>query len=153
MATPDERRARLLHAIEAGEAVARGTDEQQRGDFAEVGPGGGWWDHLLAHFFGGDEDTLFADLRIGRRVFWAVVSAVDDIALAGRGRRAFVSSHKERVLFLHVYLAFGIDVLAMLLTPRVKTKCEIHRIAKGVCEMCGERLRGLFFCWEERVED
>ena len=145
MATHNERRARLLQAIQAEEAELMGVEQQppQAADDQD-GRGGGWWDHLLAHFFGGDEDALFADLRIGRRVFWAVVSAVDDIPLAHRGRRAFVSSHKERVLFLHVYLAFGVDVLAMLLTPRVKTKCEIHRIAKGVCEMYVGRLRGLF---------
>ena len=137
MATPDERRARLLHAIEAGEAVARGTDEQQRADDAEVGPGGGWWDHLLHHFFGGDEDAMFTDLRMNKRVFRLVVSAVDDIALARRGRRAFVFSHEERVLFLHVYLAFGVDVMTMVLTPRIRTVYETHRIAKGVCEIAG----------------
>ena len=86
---------------------------------------------------------MFTDLRMNKRVFRLVVSAIDDIHLARRGRRAFVFTHEERVLFLHVYLAFGVDVLAMLLTPRVKTKCEIHRIAKGVCEMYVERLRGI----------
>ena len=127
MATPDERRARLLHPIEAGEAVVRGIDEQQQHvDDAEVGPGGGWWDHLLQHFFGGDEDAMFTDLRMNKRVFRLVVSAVDDIELARRGRRAFVFSHEERVLFLHVYLAFGVDVMTMLLTPRIRTVCEIH---------------------------
>ena len=87
---------------------------------------------------------MFIDLGMNKRVFRLVVSAVDDVPLARRGRRAFVFSHEERILFLHVYLAFGVDVLAMLLTPRVKTKCEIHRIAKGVCEMNVGRLRGLF---------
>ena len=87
---------------------------------------------------------MFTDLRMNKRVFRLLVSAVDDIALARRGRRAFVFSHEERVLFLHVYLAFGVDVMTMLLTPRIRTVCEIHRIAKGVCEMYAERLNGLF---------
>ena len=73
-----------------------------------------------------------------------VVSAVDDIALARRGRRGFVFSHQERILFLHVYLAFGVEVLAMLVTPRIRTTCEIHRVAKSACEMYRERLKGLF---------
>ena len=144
MTTSDERRARLLRAIEAGEEAARATEEQQRRDDVEIGPGGGWWDHLLGHFFGGDEDAMFTDLRMNRRVFRLVVSAVDDIALARRGRRAFVFSHEERILFLHVYLAFGVDVMAMLLTPRIRTVCEIHRIAKSTSEMYAERLKGLF---------
>ena len=32
----------------------------------------------------------------------------------------------------------------MLVTPRIRTTCEIHRIAKAVCEMYRERLKGLF---------
>ena len=146
MATPDERRARLLRAIEAGEEAVMGNGEGQRRmeDETEAGPGGGWWDHLLGNFFGGDEDAMFTDLRMNKRVFRLVVSAVDDIALARRGRRAFVFSHEERIIFLHVYLAFGIDVITMLLTPRIRTVCEIHRIAKSTCEMYAARLRGLF---------
>ena len=114
MATPDERRARLLRAIEAGEEAVMGNGEGQRRmeDETEVGRGGGWWDHLLGNFFGGDEDAMFTDLRMNKRVFRLVVSAVDDIALARRGRRAFVFSHEERIIFLHVHLAFGIDVVA-----------------------------------------
>ena len=144
MTTSDERRARLLRAIEAGEEAARATEEQQRREDVEIGPGGGWWDHLLGHFFGGDEDAMFTDLRMNRRVFRLVVSAVDDIALARRGRRAFVFSREEWILFLHVYLAFGVDVMTMLRTPRIRTVCEIHRIAKSVCVMYRERLKGLF---------
>ena len=131
MAAPNERRARLLRAIDAGEAVTRPAGErQQHFEEAEAGPGGGWWDHVVQNFFGGDEDMMFTDLRMNKRVFRLVVSAIDDIHLARRGRRAFVFTHEERVLFLHVYLAFGVDVLSMLLTPRIKTTCEIHRIAK-----------------------
>ena len=125
--------------------MARGTDDQQpRRDDAEMGPIGGRGDHLLNNFFGGDEDAMFTDLRMNKRVFRLVVSAVDDIGLSRRGRRAFVFSHEERVLFLHVYLAFGVDVMTILLTPRIRTVCEIHRIAKGVPEMYVERLKGLF---------
>ena len=80
-----------------------------------MGQGGGWWDHLLNNCFGGDEDALFTDLRMNKRVFRLVVSAVDDIPLARRGRREFVFSHQERVIFLHVYIAFGVDVMTMLL--------------------------------------
>ena len=144
MAAGNERRARLIRAIQAGEAESIGVEQPPQAADDRDERRGGWWDHLLTHFFGGDEDTLFGDLRIGRRVFWTVVSAVIDIPLAHRGRRAFVSSHRERILFLHVCLAFGVDVLAMLLTPRVKTKSEIHRIAKGVCDItwtgCGGSL-------------
>ena len=56
----------------------------------------------------------------------------------------FIFSHQERVLFLHVFLAFGVDVVSMLLTPRIRTRSEIHRIAKSVCGMSTERLKELF---------
>ena len=140
MATNGERRARLLRAIEAGDVVGIETDYPPQHGEDEQGRRGGWWEHLLTHFFGGDEDVMFTDLRMNRRVFTIIVSALDDIQLARRGRRGFVFSHQERVLFLHVYLAFGIDVLTMLVTPRIKTACEINRIAKAICEMYRERL-------------
>ena len=147
MATNDQRRERLLRAIEAGDVEGGAQERRQLAVQDEDGMGGGWWDHLLVHFFGGDEDVLFNDLRINRRVFGMVVSAVDDIALARRGRRGFVFSHQERILFLHVYLAFGVEVLAMLVTPRIRTTCEIHRVAKSACEMYRDRLKGLFVVW------
>ena len=70
---------------------------------------------------------------MNKHVFRMLVAAVGDIALAQRGRRGFIFSHQERVLFLHVFLAFGVDVVSMLLTPRIRTRSEIHRIAKSVC--------------------
>ena len=80
-----------------------------------------------------------------RRIFGMPVAAVGDIALAPRGRgMGFIFSHQERVLFLHVFLAFGVDVVSMLLTPRIRTRSEIHRIAKSVCGMYTERLKELF---------
>ena len=99
-------------------------------DETEVGRGGGWWDHLLGNFFGGDEDAMITDLRMNKRVFRLVVSAVDDIALARRGRRAFVFSHEERIIFLHVYLPFGIDVFA---TRRTGVVSRLSRAEKDRC--------------------
>lgn len=104
----------------------------------------GWWEHLLANFFNDNEDLLFSDLRLDRRVFATIVNAVGDISLTHRGRRGFVHSHRERVVFLHVYLSFGIDTLMLLLSPRIKTPCEIHRVAKATCEMYLPRLKDLF---------
>ena len=143
MASTRDRRARLLRAIEAEDAEISVTEETPR-QAVEVGRDGGWWDHLLTHFFGGDEDALFTDLRMNKHVFRMLVAAVGDIALAQRVRRGFIFSHQERVLFLHVFLAFGVDVVSMLLTPRIRTRSEIHRIAKSVCGMSTERLKELF---------
>ena len=90
MAAHNERHERLLRAIEAGDEEEVTHQRRQHAVHDEDGMGGGWWDHLLVHFFCGDVDVLFNDLRINRRVFWTLVSAVDDIALARRGRRGFV---------------------------------------------------------------
>ena len=108
MASTRDRRARLLRAIEATDAEISDTEETPR-QAVEVGREGGWWDHLLTNFFGGDEDALFTDLRMNKHVFRMLVVAVGDIALAQRGRRRFIFSHQERVQCLHGFLAFGVD--------------------------------------------
>ena len=61
---------------------------------------------------------MLRELHIDRNAFEDLVNAVADLPLQRRGRRPFVFSHKERVLFLHVFLAFGLNVAHMLLLPK-----------------------------------
>ena len=76
-----------------------------------------WWNHVRDRFFLGDDDLMLRELRIDRNAFEDIVNAVADLPLHRRGRRAFVFSHRERVLFLHAFLAFGLHVAHMLLLP------------------------------------
>ena len=84
---------------------------------------------------------LFNELRIDRNSFDVLVNAVSDMPLQRRGRRAFVFAHRERILFLHTFLAFGLHVAHMLLLPRIKSSSEVNAIAKRIipmkpCNLC-----------------
>ena len=72
---------------------------------------------------------MHRELRIDRNAFEDIVNAVADLPLQRRGRRAFVFSHRERVLFLHAFLAFGLHVAHMLLLPIIKSPSEVNVVA------------------------
>ena len=112
-------RLRLLQLIREGDKqnevrqrVTPVVDVQRRRN--------GWWEHLLANF-GDNEDNLFDDLRLDKRVFATIVNAVNDISLAHRGRLVFVHSRRERVVFLYLCLSLGFITLVLLLSHRIRT--------------------------------
>ena len=72
---------------------------------------------------------MHRELRIDRNAFEDIVNAVADLPLHRRGRRAFVFSHRERVLFLHAFLAFGLHVAHMLPLPIIKSPSEVNVVA------------------------
>ena len=79
------------------------------------------------------------ELHIDRHVFEDVVNAVADIPLQRRGRRPFIFSHRERILFLHTFLAFGLHIAHMLVLPRIKSSSEVNAIAKRIAsQYCPE---------------
>ena len=96
---PVTARARLLEAIEEA-SFEPTTQETLNGQHTHVRRRGDtWWNHIIATFFIGDEARMFRELRIIRVVFEEIVNAVADLPLQRRGRRAFIFSHEERVLF------------------------------------------------------
>ena len=74
---------------------------------------------------------MLRELLVDRNAFEDLVNAVADIPLQRRGRRAFVFSHRERVLFLHAFLAFGLNVAHMLL-PRIRSPSEVNLNEKSI---------------------
>ena len=113
----NELRNRLLQAI-AADVAARERDDAAH-DIAAVNLRGDEqrWDHLITNFFRHDEMALFTDRRLDRGVFNVLLNAIKDLPLQTRGRRSFAHSHREQLLFLHVYLAFGTSVLSLLVAP------------------------------------
>ena len=83
---------------------------------------------------------MFRELRISRVVFEEIANAVADLPLQRRGRRGFIFSHKERVLFLHVFLAFGLRVAHVLVLPRIKSTSEVISIAKRIACQYSQRI-------------
>ena len=135
---------RLLQTIAADDA-ARLQDEvpaAQRG--ADIPPEEQWWDHLITRFFQRDETSLFVDLRIDRAVFNVLLNAIEDLPLQTRGRRSFVHSHREQVLFLHVHMAFWTSVRSLLVGPGIRPAYELHRIARRISFLDGRRLKEIF---------
>ena len=123
-------RARLLEAIE--EASFEPTAQETHADpHPQVRHQRDTWrNHIVTAFFLGDEARMFRELRISSVVFEEIVNAVADLPLQRRGRRAFIFTHRERVLFLHVFLAFGLHVAHILVLPRIKSASEVNAIAK-----------------------
>ena len=95
-------RARLLEAIE--EASFEPATQETHNTHAQVRhQRDAWWNHIVTTFFLGDEARMFRELRISSVVFEEIVNAVADLPLQRRGRRSFIFTHQERVLFLHVF--------------------------------------------------
>ena len=65
-------------------------------------------------------------MHVDTNAFEDLVNAVADLPLQRRGRRPFVFSHKERVLFLHAFLAFGLNVAHVLLLPKINSPSEVN---------------------------
>ena len=135
---------RLLQTIAADDAARLQDEDQAAQRGADIPPEEQWWDHLITHFFQRDETSLFVDLRIDRAVFNVLLNAIEDLPLQTRGRRSFIHSHREQLLFLHVYMAFGTNVLSLLVSPRIRSVCELHRIARRIAFLYGRRLNEIF---------
>ena len=91
-------RARLLEAIE--EASFEPATQETHNTHAQVRhQRDAWWNHIVTTFFLGDEARMFRELRISSVVFEEIVNAVADLPLQRRGRRSFIFTHQERVLF------------------------------------------------------
>ena len=104
---------RLLQTIAADDAARLQDETPAAPHGANIPTEEHWWDHLITHFFQRDETSLFVDLRIDRGVFNVLLNAIEDLPLQTRGRRSFIHSHREQLLFLHVYMAFGTNVLSL----------------------------------------
>ena len=61
-----------------------------------------WWVHFITHFYQRNETNIFDDLRIDMGVFNVFLNAVEDLLLQTQGRRSFILSHREQVLFLNI---------------------------------------------------
>ena len=95
-------------------------------------------------FFLDDESRMLQELRIDRNAFEDLVNTVADLPLQRRWRRAFGFSHRERVLFLHAFLAFGLHVAHMLLLPRIRSPSEVNAIAKLIASQYADRMHTMF---------
>ena len=84
-----------------------------------------FFSHVANTFFGGDEDQLFRQFNINRTVFDAAFNLVSSIPLPRRGRRSFVQTHRDKLLFLFLFLTNGTKVLSRVCLPRLNCQSAI----------------------------
>ena len=66
-----------------------------------------FFNRVLTTFFVGNEEQMFLGLQIDRAVFHAALNCVNSVPLRRRGRPGFVDSHRDKLLFLMVFLSTG----------------------------------------------
>ena len=58
-----------------------------------------FFEHVKTTLFRNNEDEMFETLAINKAMFEAALNIVDSVPLATRGRRSFVHSHRDTLLF------------------------------------------------------
>ena len=92
-----------------------------------------WWPFLIQRF--GDEDTLFRRIRLDRRVFDLAYVFVQEVPLEQMGKKGAVRSNRERLLFLTVFMAKGIDVLEDLVLRFIRTRSHIIERVEAIARL------------------
>ena len=92
-----------------------------------------WW-HFLVHFFG-SEEALFERLRVNREVFDDALAFVAEVVPSVRGRRGWIHSNREKLLFLLVFMSQGVEVLEVLVSQRIKTREHVTETVKAVAKL------------------
>ena len=110
--------------------------------------------HVVNSFFGGDEDQMFRQFNINRTVFDAAFNLVSSIPLPRRGRRSFVQTHRDKLLFLFLFLTNGTKVLSKVCLPRLNCQSAIlHHLHEAATLFIQPLLTNTVLFFHERVED
>ena len=86
------------------------------------------------HFYEGSEDRMFADLNISRALFFTALNVVDSVPLQRRGRPSFVNTHRDKLLFLIVFLTNGTMCIETLCIPRLTSVAGVLHHAHDAAE-------------------
>ena len=86
-----------------------------------------FFSHVLGSFFEDDEELMLNTLAISRHFFYSILNLVNSIRIRSRGRNGFVFSHKDKLLFLIVFLKEGSEVLKKVCLPVLKEPSSILR--------------------------
>ena len=116
----EEERASILAVLNH-----QGGDQQPCEEQAAQGQRS-FFDHLL-HSYGGDEEVMLRSVAIDRTFFYSVLNIVDSVRLANRGRPGFVRAHKDKLLFLIIFLKDGTDALEKACLPAITDPSTITR--------------------------
>ena len=90
--------------------------------------------------FGNNEDETFDTFAINKAMFEAALNIIDGVPLPTRGRRSFVRSHRDKLLFLLIFLKQGIKALKMACLPKVKSLAQVLSILHDTIALFGQRI-------------
>ena len=76
-----------------------------------------FFDHVVHAFFEESEERMFQQFNISRALFDAGLNLVDSIPLARRGRPSIVQTHRDKLLFLLIFLTNGTKALSKACLP------------------------------------
>ena len=99
-----------------------------------------FFEHVKTTLFGNNEDEMFETLAINRAMFEAALNLVDTIPLPTRGRRSFVHTHRDKLLFLLVFLTQGVKALKMACLPKLKSLAQILSVLHDTVALFGPRI-------------
>ena len=124
--------AQALRAILHRNAVERATftaDQQhdERPQQAQQRRTVTFYDHVVHVFYGDDEEAMLNDLAFNRLFFESVLNLVDSVPLQRRGRQGFVHTHKDKLLFLIIFLKEGTEALKKVCLPALTEPSSITR--------------------------
>ena len=70
---------------------------------------------------------MLADVAVNRMFFYSVLNVVDSVRLPNRGRHGFVHSHRDKLLFLIIFLKEGTKALSDVCLPVIRNPSTITR--------------------------
>ena len=86
-----------------------------------------FYDHTVRFFFNGDEERMLHELAISRDFFDTALNLVNSVRVRTRGRPGFVHTHRDKLLFLIVFLKEGTDALKKLCLPALRDDSSVLR--------------------------
>ena len=86
-----------------------------------------FYDHVMHVLYEDDEEEMLNDLAFNRLFFESVLNLVDSVPLQRRGRQGFVHTHKDKLLFLNIFLKEGTGGLKKACQPRLTEPSSILR--------------------------
>ena len=84
-----------------------------------------FYDHLVQTFFDGSEEAMFNGMNINRALFDAAFNLSSSVPLPRRGRPSFINTHRDRLLFLLIFLTKGTTALEKACLPRLNSQSAI----------------------------
>ena len=112
---------RRLRVLEASQRTPQPPQQQEL-----------WWPSMLLLF--GSEQEIFVRNGIDKRVFDEALSAVIEVPLKRRGRKSKINSPRERLLFVLIYIARGVEVLEVLVVRFIKRRDYVHHLAQKIAK-------------------